>query len=196
MVVAEDLKDVDRMLAAQKPKIVKHWRMSDFADLKIAQPDEQHVVRGMTAFVKAKCNQCHVLAGHGVNFGPDLKDVTKRYKGQKLLQQLLDPSSEINEKYQTYKFLLADGRVISGVIMKENRKDFDVMTNLLTPKKLTKVAKEEIDQKVKSTVSAMPTGLVDTLSQEEIGDLLTFLQSEGFEMPEHLKKLHGHSSAK
>ncbi len=142
-------------------------------------------MRGMTAFVKARCSQCHVLAGHGVNLGPDLKDVSKRYKGQKLLQQLIDPSSEINEKYQTYKFLLADGRVISGVITNESRKHFDVMTNLLTPDNLTQVLKEEIDQQVKSTISAMPTGLVDILSKDEIGDLLTFLQSEGFEMPEH-----------
>ncbi len=30
MVVAEDLNDVDRMLAAEQPKIVKHWQISDF----------------------------------------------------------------------------------------------------------------------------------------------------------------------
>lgn len=190
MVVADDLKEVDRMLAAAKPKIVKHWQVSDFADLQVSKPDEQRVMRGMTAFVKARCSQCHVLAGHGVNLGPDLKDVVKRYKGIKLLRQLIDPSSEINEKYQTYKFLLADGRVISGVITKESRKHYEVMTNLLTPNNLTRVDKDEIDQKVKSTISAMPTGLLDALSKEEIGDLLTFLQSDGYEMPEHLKKMH------
>lgn len=196
MVVAQDLKDVDRMLAADKPQIVKHWQMSDFADLKIAEPDEPRVMRGMSAFVKARCSQCHVLAGHGVNLGPDLKDVTKRYKGDKLLQQLIDPSSEINEKYQTYKFLLADGRVISGVITKQDRKQIEVMTNLLTPEKTTRLMKDEIEQQVKSTISAMPTGLIDMLSKEEIGDLLTFLQSDGFQMPEHLKQMHGHSGSK
>jgi len=196
MVVANDIKDVDRLLAAEKPKIVKHWEMSDFADLPISQPHERNVMRGMAAFVKARCDQCHVVAGHGVNLGPDLKEVTKKYKGQKLLQQLLEPSSEINEKFQTYKFLLADGRVLSGVITKDQRKHFEVMTNLLTPNNLTKVAKDEIDQQVKSTISAMPTGMLDVLSREEIADLLTFLQSDGFEMPEHLKKTHGHSGSK
>jgi putative heme-binding domain-containing protein len=191
--VAKDLQDVDRMLASAKPKIVQNWKISDFADLKIAAAEEQNVMRGMTAFVKANCNQCHIVNGHGVNLGPDLKDVVKRYKGEKLLQQLIDPSSEINEKYQTYKFLLADGSVISGVIIKEQRKHFDVMTNLLTPDKLTQVAKDDIDQQVKSAISAMPAGMLDVLTKAEIGDLLTFLQSEGFEMPEHLKKLHGHS---
>jgi putative heme-binding domain-containing protein len=193
MVVAEDMKDVDRMLATAKPKIVQHWQLSDFADFKVAKPDEQKVMRGTAAFMKAKCNQCHIVAGHGVNLGPDLKDVTKRYKDMKLLRQLIEPSSEINEKYQTYKFLLADGRVVSGVITKEDRKHFDVMTNLLTPDKLTRVEKDSIDQQIKSTISAMPTGMLDVLSKEEIGDLLTFLQSDGFEMPEHLKNSHGHA---
>ncbi|MFK8114034.1 MAG: PVC-type heme-binding CxxCH protein [Rubripirellula sp.] len=190
MVVAKDMKDVDRMLAAEKPKIVKHWQMSDFSDLSVPAPDEQRVMRGMTAFAKANCNQCHVLAGHGVNLGPDLKEVTKKYKDAKLLQQLLDPSSEINEKYQSHKFLLSDGRVISGVITSTSKKHYEVMTNLLTPKKLTKVQKDAIDQQVKSKVSAMPNGLLDTLTKEEITDLLTFLQSDGFELPPHLMKNH------
>ena len=192
MVVAEDLKDADKILKSQQPKIIKHWEMSDFAGLEVAAANEQRVMRGMAAFTKANCSQCHVLAGHGVNLGPDLKEVSKRFKGEKLLKQLLEPSSEINEKYQTYKFLLSDGRVISGVIAKESRKQIDLMTNLLTPDKLTKVMKTEIDEQVKSTTSAMPAGLLDVLTKEEIGDLLTYLQSNGFQLPMHLKKMHGH----
>jgi putative heme-binding domain-containing protein len=193
MVVAKDLQDVDRMVAAEKPKIIQDWTMSDFADLTIAPTDQQHVMQGMSAFVKANCNQCHIVNGHGVNLGPDLKDVSKRYKGEKLLQQLLEPSSEINEKYQSYKFLLLDGRVISGVIADEQPDHFDVRTNLLTPDKLTRVAKNEIDAQVKSSISAMPDGMLDVLTKKEIADLMTFLQSDGFELPEHLNQLHGHS---
>lgn len=192
MVVAEDLADVDKMLAAEQPQIIQKWTMSDLADLKIQPADEERVALGMSAFVKANCNQCHLINGHGVNLGPDLKDVGKRFKDQKLLQQLIEPSSEINEKYQAYKFLLLDGRVISGVIAAEQKKHFEVRTNLLTPDKLTRVNKDEIDVQLKSKISAMPEGMLDVLTREEIADLVTFLQSEGFEMPEHLKKLHGH----
>ena len=187
MVVANDLRDVEQMLADSQPQIVKHWQMSDFADLRLEPPNEVNVMRGMTAFVKANCNQCHVVHGHGVNLGPDLKDVTKRFKGKKLLQQLLEPSLEINEKYQTYKFLLTDGRLVSGVIVKDERKRLDVMTNFLTPDKLTRIEKDSIDQQVKSTISAMPTGMLDILNQQEIADLLTFLQSDGLDMPAHMK---------
>ncbi|NND96454.1 MAG: hypothetical protein HKN47_03890, partial [Pirellulaceae bacterium] len=83
-----------------------------------------------------------------------------------------------------------DGRVISGVIAKNSKKELQVMTNLLTPKILTSVPKDAIDEQLKSKISAMPKGLLDVLTKEEIGDLMTFLQSDGFQLPEHLKKMH------
>ena len=192
MVVADDLKNVDRMLAAARPKIVQEWKTSDFAGFKTASPNDAAVARGMTAFAKAKCHQCHVLAGHGVNLGPDLKEVGKRYQDEKLLRQLIEPSSEINEKYQVEKFLMSDGRVIAGVIANEQARHYDVMTNFLTPKKLTRVDKDEIDEQVKSTVSAMPRGLLDVLTREEIADLMTLIQSGGYQLPQHLQKNHQH----
>ncbi len=192
MVVADDLDDVEKMIAANKPPIVNQWRIGDFADFKADTATDEAVMRGMTAFAKANCNQCHVLAGHGVNLGPDLKDVSKRFKDEKLLQQLLEPSSDINEKYQTFKFLMADGRVIAGVIAGEDADHFSVMTNLLAPDNLTRVPKDEIDEQLKSTISAMPEGLLDVLTKEEIGNLMTFLQSEGYQLPDHLRQLHGH----
>ncbi|MEL6108899.1 MAG: PVC-type heme-binding CxxCH protein, partial [Planctomycetota bacterium] len=190
LVVAEDLADVERMVADSRPKVIRQWKMSDFPDFAVAKPNEKNVMRGMSAFAKARCNQCHVLAGHGVNLGPDLAEVTKRYKGERLLRQLLEPSVEINKKYQTHRFLMSNGNVISGVIVKDSKKHFEVMTNLLQPKKITRVEKSAIEEQFASKVSAMPTGLLDVLTREEIGDLMSFLQSEGFQLPAHLKHHH------
>ncbi len=192
MIVADSRTEAARLLAAEKPATVRKWKMSDLEELVIPKATEKVVMRGMSAFMKANCNQCHVLAGHGVNLGPDLTKITERYKHSRLLQQLIEPSSEINEKYQTFKFLLEDGRLVSGVIASEDEKFVSVMTNLLTPKQLTRLNKKEIEQRAKSKVSAMPAGLLDVLTQEEIGDLMSFLQSPGFQMPEHLRKMHSH----
>lgn len=192
MVVAESESEAARLLAAEKPATVQEWDMTDLADLVIPKATEKVVMRGMAAFMKANCNQCHVLAGHGVNLGPDLSKVTERYKNTRLLQQLIEPSSEINEKYQTFKFLMDDGRLVSGVIASEDDKFVNVMTNLLTPKQMTRLNKKEIEQRVKSKVSAMPGGLLNVLTKQEVGVLMSFLQSPGFQMPEHLKKMHSH----
>ena len=192
MVVADSKAQAAQLLAEQTPRKVQQWQMQDFEDLVVPEATEKTVMRGMAAFMKANCNQCHVLAGHGVNLGPDLTKVTERYKNLKLLKQLIEPSSEINEKYQTFKFLVDDGRLVSGVVASEDEKSVSVMTNLLIPKQLTRLNKKEIEQRVKSKVSAMPVGLLDVLTKEEIGELLSFLQSTGFQMPEHLKKMHSH----
>src|SRR6185312_13985228 len=92
MVVAKDLADVEAMLAERQPTIVKEWTLSDFPEMATSR-DEAALARGMTAFVKARCDQCHVVAGHGVNLRPDLAESVKKLQGRKLLQQILDPSS-------------------------------------------------------------------------------------------------------
>ena len=187
MVVAKDLSEVDQMVAKSKPAVIQQWKMEDLADLKTPPADDQTIMKGMVAFAKARCDQCHVLGGHGVNLGPDLKDVSKRFPGTKLLKQLLLPSSEINEKYQTQKFLLSDGRVISGVVAADTGKHLQVITNLLTPKSKTKIAKNQIEGQVKSTISAMPQGLLDVLTKEEIQHLMTYLRNPAYPLPKHLK---------
>jgi putative heme-binding domain-containing protein len=195
MVVAADKASAEALLTASQPKVIKEWVMADFADFAkiIHKPDEATVIRGMTAFVKARCNQCHVVAGHGVNLGPDLAESVKKLKGEELLRQIIDPSSKIHEKFQNHQFLLDDGRVVTGVIAKEDKRNYHVVRNLLTPNSLTQVRKRDVDEKVASKVSPMPLGLLDVLTKDEILDLHAFLESGGYQLPQHLKHHHQHN---
>jgi putative heme-binding domain-containing protein len=194
MVVAETQSSADALLAEAQPKVVKEWTMADFKDFdKLARkPDAATVTRGMTAFVKARCNQCHVIAGHGMNLGPDLTESVKKLKGEELLRQILEPSARINEKFQTIQFVLNDGRVVAGVVMKETKTAYQVATNLLTPTSLTTVPKKDIDEKIASRVSPMPVGLANVLTKDELLDLHTFVEDGGYQLPEHLKHHHNH----
>ena len=191
MVVAKDLADVDTMLAASQPKVIREWQMLDFHDYKpSALADEKSLMSGMQAFVKARCNQCHVVAGHGVNLGPDLIESVKKLQGIDLLRQIIEPSSKIHEKFQTYKFLTQDGQAYTGVIMAEDEHAYQIATNLLTPNSLTTLEKKSVEEKTASTTSAMPTGLMNVLTRPEILDLLSFVQA-GANLPKHLQHLHG-----
>ena len=163
------------------------------SDGRAARCDHAAIARGMQAFVKARCNQCHAIAGHGINIGPDLTETGKRLKGLKLLQQILEPSSEINKKYQTTQFLIDNGKVLSGVVVKETDSEFHIIGNLLIPSVITKVAKGQIDEQFPSTISAMQKGMANVLTRPEIIDLVSFLET-GFNLPEHLKHKHMHHS--
>lgn len=193
MVVSKDAKSADRMLAESKPKIVKQWAMNDFVDFSTSsrQTDPKAHARGMVAFVKANCNQCHVIAGHGVDLGPKLADSVKQIKGIELLRQMIEPSSTIHKDFQSHQFLLSDGRVVTGVIVKEDKRKYSVATNLLTPNSLTQIRKRDVEIKSASKVSPMPAGLLDVLTQDEIMDLHVYVESGGYELPEHIEHHHG-----
>jgi len=190
MVVVRELRDVESLLASQaRPTFVKQWTMADL-EKDVADLKGRSVMRGMKAFMIARCNQCHALKGHGATIGPDLTEVVKKYKGSKLLKQVLDPSSELNEKYQGYQIYKTDGTIVSGTFLKEDKKAIHLIPNLLTPKVVTVVAKDEIEERRASKVSAMPSGMLNGLTKEEILDLLAYLEAGGFEIPPHLKKGH------
>lgn len=198
MVVAKNLSEVEAMLAARKPRIVNEWTVADFDDIDLdtlaKATSEETAMRGMQALVKANCNQCHQVAGHGINLGPDLTEVGKRFQGKKLLEQILNPSAAIDKKYQIQQFVLEDGRLVSGVVKEENERVVKVMTNLLTPDVVTTIKRNQVLEQIASTVSAMPNGLANTLTKQEIVDLVCSLQSGGYKLPEHLMHHHHHHS--
>lgn len=186
MVVADDLDDVPSMLAEQQPQVVRQWQMSDLVDLRIDH-SEQHVMKGMQAFMKARCHQCHAVGGHGVNLGPDLTEIAKKFTGKKLLRQVLEPSAEINTKFQTTQFVLNSGKVIAGVVVEETPNEIQVVTNLLLPDKVTKIKVPNVDERFPSKVSPMPAGLLDVLSRQEIEALISFMETGGYQLPSHVK---------
>ncbi len=191
MVVADSDAQAKQLLASRKPTVVQEWKLSDFAKLSTST-DEATVMRGMQSFMKANCNQCHQVAGHGVNLGPDLTHIAKRFKGRELLKHVLEPSSEINKEYQAIQILDTSGREFTGVVKSEDEREVRLIPNLLTPDKTVVVKKSEIEFRRKSETSSMPAALLNVLTRKEIVDLVSFLESGGYQLPEHLEKQHKH----
>ena len=191
LVVGKTTAEAEELLAAQKPTIIQQWKMADFETV-VTNHDEATIMRGMDAFMKARCHQCHKVGGHGINLGPELADVSKRFKGLKLLEQIIEPSKDVNEKYRIQQFIMRDGRVLSGVIVKTTADQYHIVANLLLPTVIQKLPKKSVDEIIPARLSPMPQGLLDTLTANEIIDLVNFLEAGGFKLPEHLKKEHHH----
>jgi putative heme-binding domain-containing protein len=190
MVVAANTEESQKLLDEYRAvNFVKLWTIDDFETVNVKR-DETTVMRGMKAFIKAQCLQCHEAGGHGVALGPDLSKVSERFKGKKLLAQLLEPSQEINPEFQTYQFVLDDASLVTGVIVDETETEYRVVTNPLKPDATTRIPKNVIEEKLPSKVSAMPEGLLNVLTQQEILDLIGFLESGGLQLPDHLEHHH------
>lgn len=157
------------------PTFVKNWKLEELAS-DAANLTRQSAARGRVAFIKARCIQCHKLDGMGFALGPDLTDVAKRFRGAKLLQQILEPSAEINKKFQAAQVLTADGKFVAGVVVNEDDNVIHLVPNLLDRNTVIVVEKDDIEERFPVKLSSMPNGLLDSLTKEEILDLLAYLQ--------------------
>src|SRR5262249_46762832 len=128
-------------------------------------------------FQVATCISCHKLEGVGAEFGPDLLKLDAKLTPMDILKDVLDPSSKINEKYQTWIFEMESGKSITGVILEETEKQIKLIENPLVKGEPRILKVEEIESRKKSPVSMMPKGLLDKLSREEILDLVAYIYS-------------------
>ncbi|MFM7055321.1 MAG: PVC-type heme-binding CxxCH protein [Planctomycetota bacterium] len=193
MVVASSDAEGTAMLEAGRPAIVREWSTADFTaeDLSLLPVNARNLELGMAAFVKARCSQCHVAGGNGVNLGPDLAESRKTLKGHELLRQILEPSLKIHEKFQAQQFVTDEGRVVTGVVVRETDEELQIATDLLRPASLTTLRKSAIEERVRLTISAMPPGLLNGLTKMEIQQLLVWLEKGDLVLPEALRTPHG-----
>lgn len=121
----------------------------------------------------ASCGKCHQMFGRGGEIGPDLTSYN-RNQLRLLLRAIVDPSSEVREGFETLNVATVDGRVLSGFKLEENP---EVLVLRTADGNAVNIRRDEIDELVPSKLSLMPTGLLDTLSEAQIRDLLAFLSS-------------------
>ncbi len=131
-------------------------------------------------FKVANCISCHQMNGEGREYGPDLTQLEhKRLEPGTILRSILEPDHEIDDKYQTEKFLLQSGQTIVGLVVAETDEMIKVIIDPLVNPEPTTIDKEEIEARNKATVSSMPKELLNRLTEEEILDLIAYVHTKG-----------------
>ena len=69
---------------------------------------------------KAKCVTCHVKGSAGVRLGPDLTRIGAIRSERDLLEAIVLPSASIARYHETVNVMTKDGKVVSGLLVKEN----------------------------------------------------------------------------
>ena len=126
---------------------------------------------GARVFAKAQCSSCHKMNTVGNGFGPDLSSVTRRFTRSEFLESTLFPSHVISDQYASKKVLTLTGKVHTGILVR-NPDGISIRTK---ENQEVKISEEEIEEILPSKVSAMPSGLLDSLTPSEIRDLLCFI---------------------
>lgn len=165
----------DESAMAVRP-IVRNWTIGELTeDVSQLEPSSRLEANGRAALAAAACLRCHRVGELGGQTGPDLTHVGKRYDGRAILESILEPSRQIDPKYLSTSYLLNDGRVVSGRTVSVTQNELVLEVNPISGE-TAKILRDEIERSLPSTVSPMPSGLVDTLTKEEILDLIALLK--------------------
>ncbi|MEX2212823.1 MAG: PVC-type heme-binding CxxCH protein, partial [Phycisphaeraceae bacterium] len=179
LVVAEN---PEEYLAKNPRPAVKitEWKLADLADDLKRVDQHRSFANGKQLFTALACAQCHQLGNEGAAFGPNLDDVVKKYKGdgKTVLQEILDPSRVIEDKFRNLFLVLEDDNPVSGLIVSEDQTTVTIQSGP-TAAQLHKIAKSNIAARRPSALSIMPAGLLNTLDKEQILDLLAYLLAGG-----------------
>jgi putative heme-binding domain-containing protein len=132
-----------------------------------AKPDGAH---GAELFAKT-CAGCHRLDGKGNKVGPELDGVFSRGV-DRLLEDILDPNRNVDQAFRATLLKTTDGRVISGLVLRE---EGQVLVIAEAADKETRVPLKDIEQRVLSQLSPMPTNVTEPLSEQDFYDLLSYL---------------------
>ncbi len=140
-------------------------------------PGKPNVEAGRRIFhsTVAQCAACHRHSGRGnvKGVGPDLSFIARQGERISLLRSILEPSREVAPEFYPTVLLLENGTVFTGILL--SSADDEIYLDL-TGKECTFQLADIVERKASKT-SLMPTGLVNSLTDGELRNLLAFLSS-------------------
>ena len=168
-------------VAARPPRpFVKEWTLDALTPaIGSGLKKNRDFDRGRTLFAEASCFACHRFNNEGGGSGPELTGVSGRFSSHDLLESIIKPSKEISDQYAAVSISTTDGQVVTGRIVNLSGDSIMVNTNMLDPNLMVGVDRKKVDEMKASKTSMMPEGLLNTLKEDEVLDLLAYLLSRG-----------------
>ncbi len=166
---------------AIRTEVAKHLKLPATAGSKPLPPVSElakrrgDVAHGQELFkTKATCIKCHKVRGEGKEVGPDLSEIGSKLSREAMFVSILDPSAGISHNYETFSAILDSGNIVTGLKVSET----DDAITIRSAESIDKtISKDEIDELIKSSVSLMPADLQKTMSEQDLIDVVEFVQT-------------------
>lgn len=132
------------------------------------------------AIFSRTCQACHTLYERGGVLAPDLTG-SNRGDLDYLLANIVDPSAEVGRDYQLVTVRLADGRLLSGNIVKDTPAALTLKSlagTQVLPRRDLAADTEQHPAIEYSRFSLMPPGQLQMLNDEEVRDLIGYLMDK------------------
>ena len=174
--VKSAIENVGAMFAGRTPT---PWTLEELSEAAKTGLKDRSFENGRKMFGAAACFACHRYGNAGGMTGPDLTGAGGRYSPHDLLDQIINPSKEINEQFAPIIVTKNNGDVLSGVVVNLSGDGVTINTDVSDPNQRVNVDRKELKSIELSKVSPMPPGLLMMLKKDEILDLLAYILSTG-----------------
>jgi putative heme-binding domain-containing protein len=119
-----------------------------------------------------QCGRCHTAQGVGKPFGPNLDGIASKYDRSGLLDQIRWPSRKVAPEFALHQIETRDGLQHAGFLVSRDALNLRLQGQ---GGGVTSLPLDTVVTDTVSPVSAMPEGLMDSLTAQEVADLLTYL---------------------
>ena len=123
-------------------------------------------------FEKAQCVRCHRFGERGESVGPDLTNVSRRFQKKEILESILFPSQVISDQYASRAIVTKDGRTLTGMVSPTGNGS---LVDLASQRREGRSVGGSSRINTRSKISAMPDGLLNKLTLEQVADLFAYL---------------------
>lgn len=120
---------------------------------------------------KLNCAGCHTIRGEGGKIAPELTNLIHRDYAS-VTKDIRRPNAAINPDFLSYAIETKDGRVLTGVLNGSTEAELSIGG---TDGKITRLPRGDAESIHPSRTSIMPEKLLDSLTDEQVCDLMTFL---------------------
>ena len=158
-------------------QFVRDWKLEDLLPLLDQVKTGRSFESGKAAFKQAGCGQCHRFAGEGGSVGPDLAGVGKRLQLHDLLESIVLPSKVIADGFAASEIETKSGEITNGRVVREDDQVVVLLPQTATAEAVT-LRKSDIRRRELSKISNMPAGILNTLQESQILDVLAYLISD------------------
>jgi putative membrane-bound dehydrogenase-like protein len=140
--------------------------------LGVVKADTGNPYEGRKLF-NASCSKCHTLFAQGGQIGPDLTTY-KRDDIHNMLLNIVNPSAELREGFETVLIATNDGRTLNGFLVDQ---DSQVVVLRGIDGQTVTIARTQIDELLPQRKSLMPEGILKEMTEQQVRDLFGYLRS-------------------
>ena len=171
-------KDITPSYDTKPRAVVKAWKTEEILPTLEKVSSGRNFEKGKEAYAAAQCIKCHRFGDQGGAVGPDLTAISSRFGRKEILESILEPSKTLSDQYANEVFRTASGQTVTGRVVDETADAVAVQSDPLAPGRSV-LKKDDIETRTMSKVSPMPANLADVLTDDEILDLIAYLESAG-----------------